>query len=109
MKNNKLVLVIIGFVAYFVSAGISYSMFSKYISASPTDDTSSSVATGKQANDYEAIEFDQTKPKTEECPLNGVKYSKDQKKWWEQHRPLGIMIENHEDSRPQSGLSSADV
>ncbi|KKP99156.1 MAG: hypothetical protein US07_C0023G0004 [Candidatus Levybacteria bacterium GW2011_GWB1_36_18] len=48
-------------------------------------------------------------PKTEACPLNGVLYSKQQKKWWEEHRPLGVMIENHEDSRPQSGISRADA
>ncbi|HVF69541.1 MAG TPA: DUF3048 domain-containing protein, partial [Xanthomonadales bacterium] len=60
-------------------------------------------------NDYDAITFDPNKPKTEECPLNGVKYSKDQKNWWEAHRPLGVMVENHEDSRPQSGMNAADV
>lgn len=48
-------------------------------------------------------------PKTEICPLNGAKYGKTQKELWEQRRPLGIMIENSVDSRPQSGLSSADV
>jgi hypothetical protein len=41
--------------------------------------------------------------------LNGAKYSKQQEKWWQEHRPLGIMVENSTDARPQSGLSSADV
>jgi len=41
--------------------------------------------------------------------MNGILYSKQQKDWWEKHRPLGIMIENHQEARPQSGLSSADV
>lgn len=41
--------------------------------------------------------------------MNGTLYSKQQRTWWEQHRPLGIMIENHLDARPQSGISSADV
>ncbi len=48
-------------------------------------------------------------PKTEECPLNGAYYSKNQKAKWESRRPLGVMIENHTEARPQSGLSSADV
>jgi len=48
-------------------------------------------------------------PKTEACPLSGQLFSKQQRQWWEEHRPLGIMIENHEDSRPQSGLTKADV
>lgn len=55
------------------------------------------------------IVFDATLPKTETCPLNGELYSKEQKDWWEKHRPLGIMVENHEETRPQSGLSFADV
>ncbi len=48
-------------------------------------------------------------PKTEECPINGAFYSKSQKQKWETIRPLGVMIENHVEARPQSGLSSADV
>ena len=27
--------------------------------------------------------FDDKLPKTEECPLNGAKFSKQQRKWWE--------------------------
>src|SRR3989344_3426325 len=48
-------------------------------------------------------------PKTQPCPLNGAFYTKGQEKRWEQRRPLGIAIENHLDSRPQSGLQNADV
>lgn len=48
-------------------------------------------------------------PKTELCPLNGQLFTKEEKTIWEKRRPLLAMIENHADSRPQSGLSSADV
>ncbi len=48
-------------------------------------------------------------PATEACPLNGKLYSKERKAIWESRRPMGVMIENHTESRPQSGLSSADV
>jgi len=48
-------------------------------------------------------------PKTEECPLNGEYFGKTQKQIWEQRRPLGIMVENSVDARPQSGLSKADI
>lgn len=48
-------------------------------------------------------------PKTEICPLNGLFYSKSQKSLWEKRRPLGIMVENHTEARPQSGLSLADI
>src|SRR3972149_3172416 len=48
-------------------------------------------------------------PKTEECPLNGAYYSQTQRQQWEKRRPLGVMVENSVDARPQSGLSKADV
>jgi hypothetical protein len=41
--------------------------------------------------------------------MNGALYSKVQRQIWEKRRPLGVMIENHTDSRPQSGLSFADI
>lgn len=101
---NKKVLIILGIGVYLLSTGVSYSIFSQRAGLSaPTPGTS----TAKVGNDYEALTFDGSK--TEECPLNGAMYSKDQKKWWEKHRPLGVMIENHLDSRPQSGISFADV
>ena len=48
-------------------------------------------------------------PKTEECILSGALYGKSQKAAWDKRRPLGIMVENSVDARPQSGLSHADV
>src|SRR5438874_2062750 len=64
-----------------------------------------SPAVGKNGN----LVFNNSLPKTEPCPLNGAKYSTQQKQWWQQHEPLGVMVENHIDARPQSGLSYADV
>ena len=57
------------------------------------------------ANSNGSITFDKSLPKTQACPLNGELYSKQQEAWWKKHRPLGVMIENHENARPQSGLS----
>lgn len=48
-------------------------------------------------------------PRTEACPINGVLYPKSYKEIWTTRRPLAVMIENHLDSRPLSGLSSADL
>ena len=48
-------------------------------------------------------------PRTEACPINGVLYPKSYKDIWTTRRPLAVMIENHLDSRPLSGLSSADL
>lgn len=54
-------------------------------------------------------EEESTEPKTEECPINGQMMTVAQKNKWVTRRPLGIMIENHTEARPQSGISSADV
>jgi len=48
-------------------------------------------------------------PRTEECPINGAMYTKIEKNIWDDRRPITAVIENHLDSRPQSGLSKADV
>ena len=111
MKNNKLLIVLASLGLYLLSAGISYSIFSggtvSGILSGPK--TEAPTETGDGKNDYERLVFDESLPKTEECPLNGKMYSKQHKEWWEKHRPLGVMIENHQESRPQSGLSFSDV
>ncbi|MFA5025636.1 MAG: DUF3048 domain-containing protein [Candidatus Shapirobacteria bacterium] len=48
-------------------------------------------------------------PKTEVCPINGQKFTVEEKNIWSTRRPLLVMIENHFDSRPQSGLTNADI
>ncbi len=50
-----------------------------------------------------------SEPLTEECPINGQMYGKSAKAKWEKRRPLAVVIENHAESRPQSGISNADV
>ncbi len=108
MRNKNVVIIVLAILVYVISAGISYSVFSGSTPLTPAPQVPTVEESAKN-NDYEAISFDQSLPKTEACPLNGVKYSKQQKKWWEGHRPMGIMIENHTDARPQSGLSFADA
>lgn len=98
-KKLKIIIGLVGI--YLVAAGGTYLVFSQLrigssiLSPSGVEQKRSSI--------------DTSAPKTEECPLNGKKYTKAEKDIWVGRRPLGIMIENHEDSRPQSGLSSADV
>jgi len=104
MKNNKLLISIAAVGLYLLTTGISYSLFSN-----PHSGESISPAQTNKKNSFNAMEFDSKAPKTEECPLNGARYSKEQRAWWEKHRPLGVMVENHEDARPQSGISFADV
>jgi len=53
--------------------------------------------------------IDPGEPRTETCLLNGALHTKTEKALWEQRRPMAVMIENHEEARPQSGLSKADI
>lgn len=48
-------------------------------------------------------------PKTQECPINGQKFTKAEEDIWNVRRPITAMIENHVDARPESGISRADV
>ncbi len=87
---------------YFLTTGISYAAFSIFSKPGSVEQVKSPVG-GSSAK------FDNSLPRTEACPLNGALWPKPQREWWEKHRPLGVMIENHEESRPQSGLNKADV
>lgn len=105
-KSISIMLILFG--AYIISSGISYAFFSKGKTFSPQSTQLPKSSIPSQVKDGKVI-FNQDLPKTETCPLNGTLYSVAQKEWWEKHRPLGVMIENHKKARPQSGLSFADV
>ena len=99
---------IIGIAIYLIAALISFFIFGGFGGGGiPTSETTPVALPVSPSGDK--VVFDESLPKTEPCPLNGAKYSKQQKQWWEQHRPLGVMIENHQESRPQSGVIGADV
>lgn len=100
---------ILALVVYLLTAGASFAFFSSSGGGLLSDDSPESVTQGKETNDFEQVVFDPNQPKTEPCPLTGQKFSKEQKAWWEEHRPLGVMVENHAESRPQSGVEFADV
>ena len=42
-------------------------------------------------------------------PINGVLYTKSEAAKWKDRLPLAVVLENHTDARPQSGLSKADA
>lgn len=48
-------------------------------------------------------------PKTEVSPLNGLLFSKKEMDVMKGRRPVAVMINNHSEARPQSGLNSADI
>ena len=101
--SKKNIFIILCVVAFLGSFGISYLLFSKSPLAKISSPLPPTAPSGQ-------IAFDESLPKTEPCPLNGAKYSKQQRDWWEKNnRPLGIMVENHQEARPQSGINSADI
>lgn len=99
-----LVTIILFLVIYSVSSMVSFSVFNKM-----TGKTASSDLISSTPGAASVVEEDDNDPKTETCPLNGALKSKKARAAWEQRRPLAVMIENHEEARPQSGLSYADV
>src|SRR5438046_1767758 len=105
---NKKVLILLSVILFILSAGASYFVFSQQTAQEQSGSVNPSKL-GKVTNDYQALSFDPNAPKTEVCPLSGVKYGKDQEQWWQTHRPMGIMIENSQPARPQSGMNAADV
>ena len=94
-------LLIYFFVFFFGAALISY-----FVVPAPKN---ASVTVAKITTNGGTDEVVSNEPKTEACPLNGALYSQTNRNKWEKRRPLGIMVENSVDARPQSGLSNADV
>ncbi|HLL60879.1 MAG TPA: DUF3048 domain-containing protein [Candidatus Nitrosocosmicus sp.] len=100
---SKQIFIPVAIIVYAITSLLSFQIFakSKIAGVNSGSKYSAPVQDGKTA--------DTTGPKTEECPINGEMLTKGQKSLWEKRRPLTVMIENHEESRPQSGLTSADV
>lgn len=106
IRKNLLGLAAIGFALYLISAGLSYGIFSYILSGGKAVP---SLTTGGSTTPAQGFRIDPSLPKTESCPLNGAFFTRQEKDIWEKRRPLAVMIENHEESRPQSGLSNADI
>lgn len=98
MQKNRLTFIASFLGLYLISAGVSLLFFSRV-----SGDLGDNGAQQKRSR------INLSAPKTEACPINGMKYTKEEKKIWDERRPLVAIIENHADSRPQSGLSKADV
>ena len=90
---------------YLSTTGVSYGVFN-YLNKPAADETISPLSEEQQKSGFL---INTEGPKTEVCPINGAKFTKAERQAWERKHPLFVMIENHEDSRPQSGLSRADV
>lgn len=104
MEKKKILLSAgIALVLYLVSTGFSFATFN-FLKARGVQEVTSPLP-GRESG----FRVDLSAPKTEICPLNGAKYTRAEKEIWQTRRPLAVMIENHAESRPQSGLSRADI
>ncbi len=97
---------IVAFLVYFLSSALSFGAFR--LLAAPAGPLTSPL-TDQEIAEGTVVQVDPSAPKTESCPLNGEKYTKAEQEAWSARRPLVIMVENHHEARPQSGMQSADV
>lgn len=110
MYKKQLIIYIIGGLSLFVfSIGASYIISSLMISKVSTTQTKPTKTNTTITKKSAKPTIDPNIPKTEICPLNGALFTKAEKDIWETRRPLGVMIENSLDARPQSGLTTADI
>lgn len=103
---------IFGLVGLFlIVTGASYYLFDSFLPVGKSEIVTSSSDSTKNTDSKKQTGQNELYPgpKTEACPINGKLYTKEEKAIWETRRPLMVMIENHEDSRPQSGLQTADI
>lgn len=105
--NKKYTLILTCLVLYLVTTGISYMAFS-YLQGGTLTQITSPVPKVSPKEKVK-VKVDPSVPRDQVCPLDGVKYTKQEKDIWEKQRPLAIMIENSSEARPQSGLSRADI
>jgi hypothetical protein len=108
MKKQALLLVL---VLYIISAIVSYSAFSYFGKTNTQETTSQTIVTDNNDQTLlgQLLDIDPSESKDQPCPLNGKFFTTTERNAWEKKRPLAVMIENHPDARPQSGLSAADV
>lgn len=102
----KKTVLIAGFIVLLLSSLLSYAYFSFASGGKGGGLSFTNYALPDQTNGGTESP---SEPKTEECPLNGEMLGQSLKAKWEGRRPMGIMVENSLDARPQSGLSSADI
>jgi len=109
---NQKIIKISGYVGLFlILSGLSYFLFDHFIPSTKgnifkSPSSKSKITTEETKNTVAEL---YPGPKTESCPLNGKLYTKEEKAIWATRRPLTVMIENHDDARPQSGLQTADI
>ena len=102
ISSKKFAIFLSFFGLFLLTSGGAWAIFS-YISGGVGENG------GKAGSFVQEPGIDPGLPKTEECPINGKLFSKPEREIWEVRRPIAVVIENHADSRPASGISKADV
>lgn len=108
MQKKHLVLAL---VIYAISSVVTFSAFSYFEKAKiilPDGQTTTGAQDGETLLGA-LLQLDPQAPRDQACPLNGKLYTQAERTAWEAKRPLFVMIENHPEARPQSGLSKADI
>ncbi|MEN8253534.1 MAG: DUF3048 domain-containing protein [Patescibacteria group bacterium] len=101
---------ILALVLYLTSSIVSYFSFRALAKQSTQVAQQESELEGLLEQEEDLIlDISPDEKKTEACPLNGKLFTKTEKEAWEKRRPLAVMIENHPDSRPQSGFTNSDI
>lgn len=107
MQKKGLIYGLAGLGLFILAFGVAYLVGGKFLK--PSSKVTTSPTTDSKLGNAKKPKFDLSLPRTEVCPLNGLKYPKVVSDIWNTRRPLAVMIENSADSRPLSGLSSADI
>jgi hypothetical protein len=113
-KKAFLILGIIGLVFILGLAAFYYFGIYKY-SPKPEEETVVNVPNNYVLAQEEVKLFTQVlvntpqEPRTEESPLNGLLFTKSEMDELMKRRPVAVMVSNHAQARPQSGITDADV
>ncbi len=104
-KQQSIVTGLIGLALYCIAAGLSFASFYSMATRKTSKVTAPAPPKGPQKH----FVIDPSIPRNEPCPINGKNFTKQERDVWGKRRPLAIMLENHAESRPQSGVLYADV
>ena len=105
---QRLTAILAGLGLYLITTGLSYATFNFFVGGPASSQITSPLpkVTSKQQVKFKV---DPSIPRDQICPLNGGKYTKQEKDVWEKRRPLAVMMENSAEARPNSGISRADI
>ncbi|HUV46660.1 MAG TPA: DUF3048 domain-containing protein [Candidatus Bathyarchaeia archaeon] len=102
--NSEKIFLILAFLGiYLLSTGVSFAAFNFFRLKTPLEKAGTGIVT------EEELLIEVSGPTKDECPLTGKMYTEAEKERWSGKRPLFVMVENHEEARPQSGLSKSDI